>query len=142
VFISLRLFPLAPLRETNIFDQVILKSILYFVIVSGFIEGIFIYYFLKNRKYIFAVLQSLLVNGFSLFVSLKVWPFIFPTGFDFADLTLPVYSLLWLAAVVAEAFLLKVFYRRTDWKRIIMTSLVMNLAAYTILYLLFVYINR
>jgi hypothetical protein len=121
---------------------VVLKSILYFVIVSGFIEGIFIYYLLKNRKYVFAVLQSLLVNGFSLFVSLKVWPYIFPTGFDFADLTLPTYSLLWLAAVAAETLLLKVFYRRAEWKRIIMTSIVMNLVAYTILYLLFVYINR
>jgi hypothetical protein len=124
------------------FDAVVLKSILYFVIVSGFIEGIFIYYFLKNRKYVFAVLQSLLVNGFSLFVSLKVWPYIFPTGFDFADLTIPTYSLLWLAAVVSETLLLKIFYRRAEWKRIIMTSIVMNLVAYTILYLLFLYLNR
>ena len=120
----------------------VLNSILYFVIVSGFIEGIFIYYLLKNRKYVFAVIQSLLVNGVSLLVSLKVWPYIFPAGFDFADLTIPVYSLLWLAAVVAETLMLKLFYRRTEWKRIIMTSLLMNLAAYTILYLLFVYMNR
>ena len=120
----------------------VLKSILYFIIVGGFVEGIFIYYLLKNRKYLFAVVQSLLVNGFSLFVSLKVWPYIFPTGFDFADLTLPVYSLLWLAAVVAEMVLLKLFYRRTGWNQIILTSVIMNAVAYTILYLLFVYMNR
>lgn len=119
----------------------ILKSILYFVIVIGFLEGIFIYRLLKNRKLIYAVIQSLLVNGISLFVSVKVWPYIFPTGFDFADMSLASYSLLWLTAVVSESLLLKLFYRRSGWKWIIMTSLVMNIVSYTILYLVFIYIN-
>jgi len=106
------------------------------------VEGFFIYRLLKNRNYFFAVLQSLLVNGLSLFVSIKAWPFIFPTGFDFADMSLLSYSLLWLVAVVSEAVFLKLFYRRREWRQIFITSLVMNLVSYTILYLLFIYINR
>src|SRR5436190_18494971 len=130
------------LRKPNIFENVVIKSIVYFVVVSGFVEGFFIFWLLKNRNYFFAVLQSLLVNGLSLFVSIKTWPYIFPTGFDFADMSLFSYSLLWLVAVLSEAVFLKLFYRRREWRQIFGTSLVLNLVSYTILSLLFIYINR
>ena len=70
-----------------------------------------------------------------------VWHYIFPTGFDFADMSMISYFQLWLTAVLAESFFLKMFYRRKSWNQIIITSVVMNVVAYAILYVVFVYIN-
>ena len=129
-------------KSPNLQIALVLRSIIYFFIVGGLIEGFFIYSMLKSRKYSFAVGQSLLVNGLSLIVSLIAWPYIFPTGFDFADLDFGSYFLLWLAAVAGEIIFLKLFYRKETWMRVVLTNVVMNIVAYIILYLVFVYANR
>ena len=128
-------------KSSNHQINLVFRSLIYFFLVSGLIEGLVIFYILKNRKYVFAVAQSLLINGLSLLVSLIVWPYIFPTGFDFADMSMISYFQLWLSAVLAESFFLKMFYRRKSWNQIIITSVVMNVVAYAILYVVFVYIN-
>lgn len=119
----------------------IIGPLAYFLVIGGLMDGFFVHVFLQPRKFLFAIGQALLANSVSLVAGFVAWPYIFPTGFDFAELSLASYGLLWLLTMLCEALVLKLFNRRKSWNRVLMASICMNVLSFIILYLFFVMIN-
>ncbi len=119
----------------------ILGPLGYFIIVGGLLDGLFVFLFLRLRKYLVAIGEALVANIFSLLAGFYSWPYIFPNGFDFEDLSFISYGLLWLVTVITEAIVLKLFNRSKAWKFIFLASVIMNLVSFAVLYLYFWMIN-
>ena len=119
----------------------ILWPVAYFVLVGGVLDGFFVYRFLRLKKFHIAFLEALFANIFSLFVGFLAWPYIFPNGFDFADLSIGSYFALWLVTVFAEAFILRVLNRSHPFKPILAASACMNLVSFVVMYLFFLWKN-
>lgn len=113
----------------------------YFLIVGGVLDGYIVFVVMKLRRYGYAFGEALLANVFSMLVGFAAWPFIFPAGFDFAELSMGSYGLLWMLTALSEALVLKVFNRRKRWKVVLMASTFMNTISFIIMYLYFVMIN-
>jgi hypothetical protein len=120
--------------------KLVVWPIIYFLFAACLLDGYFIYSFLKTKSFKIAAGIGLLSNLFSLFICFFAWPYIFPTGFDFADLSIFSYGLLWLTTVTAEALIIQMFIKK-QLKPVMVTSAAMNLVSFTILYLFFVAIN-
>ena len=121
--------------------SLVLGPLGYFIIVGGLLDGLFVFVFLRLRKYLVAIGEALVANIFSLLTGFYSWPYIFPTGFDFEDLSMVSYGLLWLVTVITEALVQKLFNRSKAWTMIFLASMVMNLVSFAVLYLYFWIIN-
>ena len=119
----------------------IFGPLIYVIMVGGFLDGYFVYLFLRPRKFFVAFGEALLANLFSLIVGFVSWPYIFPAGFDYAELSLLSYGALWLVTVLSEAAVLKLFNRRKSWKPVLAASILMNIISFVMLYLFFYWMN-
>ena len=113
---------------------VIGSIILIFLIVCVLFESLIITGFKINR-FAPALLHAAVVNMASVAIVYVAWPLISRFDFD-EDKVFPLLPLLMLMNIFAEALLLKLLNRKQWWSRIFLTSTVMNLVSFTVLYAL------
>jgi len=119
----------------------LLGPLAYFITVGGLLDGYFVFRWLQLPRFGIAVGEALLANLFSLIMGFVAWPYIFPNGFDYAELSMLSYGMLWVVTVVSEAFVLALFNRRKPRVRIVGASVSMNLVSFVLLYGFFWWMN-
>jgi len=113
----------------------------YFIAVGGLLDGFFIYRWLRLPRFGIAFGEALLANLFSLIVGFVAWPYIFPNGFDYAELSMVSYGMLWVVTVVSEALVLALFNRKKPRLQVVGASVSMNFVSFVLLYGFFWWMN-
>jgi hypothetical protein len=105
-----------------------------FLIVCVLFESVVITFF-KITPFGRALWNAAVANALSLGVVYLIWPLFSRMNID-EDKVFPLLPILWTATVVTEALVLKFLNRTQPWRRVFITSAVMNSASYAILYLI------
>lgn len=103
-----------------------------FLVVCVLFESLIITAFKVNR-FLPALLHAAIVNSCSVAAIYVLWPVISRMDVD-EDKVFPLLPILILVTLLLEALLLKLLNRQQHWQRIFLTSTVMNIVSFTVLY--------
>lgn len=104
-------------------------------VLAFFAEGLVIYFF-KIKGFWVSLGTAILINLFTLLVVYAFSLLLGKLGYEFNGLLLPLPVMLffWWLSIVVDGLLLKLFFRRTDGKQLILASIVMNTFSYLLFY--------